>query len=514
MISCLNPITIYDYSRVRNFKKSLNDSIISEKKRYRRFVNSEDLYNKESLTVGCGKCKLCLQKKANERALRIQHELEYYTYDKLSKEEQEELKYKVYDNFNRCFVSVHHLYKACFVTLTYRDDSISENYSICKNDVILFKKRLRKAIYTDIRKNLCEKAIECDKYRSIYQNKKRREEYIKAEYKKNKLMFAETAEYGENYHRPHYHLLILNYAYTLKNARRVADCWKKGKVQVEALQDSNKASGYVNKVIQYATKSQKDYMYDKEVYRARTNREAVYTQLSRGFGKRYAVEHAKELYQYLGFNRSFTMNRSGLTVRYLQPLPRQYALWIQNIFEEYSDIFRKRRDMYKEQYNKEIEDISYKNKLNFEKELKDLKTDDFYNIQNHKEIYNYVIDLNHHRLKMFEEEKDFFKFDIQNSGKRRLANHSLSRDSLKFYTNSHNLKELKPNEKLENIDDRKQIYTCYWGNKSFNSVKKKDYDFKRSVSIDYTNRMRTHQILKTRYSDYINYDSFPELQAS
>lgn len=32
MISCLNPITIYDYSRVRNFKKSLNDSIISEKR--------------------------------------------------------------------------------------------------------------------------------------------------------------------------------------------------------------------------------------------------------------------------------------------------------------------------------------------------------------------------------------------------------------------------------------------------------------------------------------------------
>lgn len=72
--------------------------------------------------------------------MRIQHELEYYTYDKLSKEDQEELKYKAYNNFTRCFAPAHHSYKACFVTLTYRDDSISENYSICKNDVILFKK--------------------------------------------------------------------------------------------------------------------------------------------------------------------------------------------------------------------------------------------------------------------------------------------------------------------------------------------------------------------------------------
>lgn len=67
-----------------------------------------------------------------------------------------------------------------FVTLTFSDDHLPENYSITKRDLQLFIKRLRKHCGT------------------------------------KKIRFFGSGEYGDNYGRPHYHALIFNHDFNDK----------------------------------------------------------------------------------------------------------------------------------------------------------------------------------------------------------------------------------------------------------------------------------------------------------
>ena len=99
---------------------------------------------KEFITVRCGHCVECESQRASEWSHRIMDEL-----------------------------SLHK--EAFFLTLTYNDDLIPIDHNLCKRDVQLFIKRLRKHISpTKIRYFMC-------------------------------------GEYGSKNERPHYHLLIFGW---------------------------------------------------------------------------------------------------------------------------------------------------------------------------------------------------------------------------------------------------------------------------------------------------------------
>lgn len=99
----------------------------------------------EFVTVPCGKCIGCLQRRRNDWSTRLEYELEIAS-------------------------------SAWFVTLTYNDKEVPVGegcLTLCKRDVQLFMKRLRKTT-------------------------------------KNMIRYYMVGEYGENTQRPHYHAIIFN----------------------------------------------------------------------------------------------------------------------------------------------------------------------------------------------------------------------------------------------------------------------------------------------------------------
>ncbi|WNK14795.1 MAG: replication initiator protein [Microvirus sp.] len=92
----------------------------------------------------------------------------------------------------------------CFLTLTYSDDQLPENGSLNKRDIVLFLKRLRKK-HSDI-----------------------------------SIRFFQCGEYGEQFKRPHHHVLLFGYDfpdkayfkkqgdYMLYLSQELADLWPHG----------------------------------------------------------------------------------------------------------------------------------------------------------------------------------------------------------------------------------------------------------------------------------------------
>lgn len=97
--------------------------------------------------VPCGRCNFCLQTRRNEWVFRLEVELK-------------------------------HSLNAKFVTLTYSDDNLPPGASLVKRDVQLFFKRLRKE---------------------------------QARYTNTKIRYYIAGEYGEQFGRPHYHLILFNF---------------------------------------------------------------------------------------------------------------------------------------------------------------------------------------------------------------------------------------------------------------------------------------------------------------
>lgn len=103
------------------------------------------------MTVPCGKCLACLSQKSREWTMRLSHEWYYYNQR-----------------------------NSIFLTLTYDNNHIPDNYSLNRRDVQLYLKRLRKAGL--------------------------------------KFKYLCAGEYGFKYGRPHYHLIIFG----IKNADYMA----------------------------------------------------------------------------------------------------------------------------------------------------------------------------------------------------------------------------------------------------------------------------------------------------
>lgn len=139
------------------------------------YLKSKDIY------VDCRKCFECRQKIAREWSIRLCAELGE---------------------------SPHSL----FITLTFSDDYY-DTATLCKSDVQLFLKRLRKSL------------------------------------KSRKIKYFAVGEYGDLTHRKHYHLILFNvYFFDIDVIKK---CWYYGNVDIGAVQfkSISYVTGYVNKKI-------------------------------------------------------------------------------------------------------------------------------------------------------------------------------------------------------------------------------------------------------------------------
>ena len=104
-------------------------------------MNCTNPVNLNGVELQCGKCIACRIAKSNEWGTRIYHELDYYP-------------------------------ESCFLTLTYDEEHLPDDYGLHKKHLQDFFKRLRKNTG-------------------------------------KKIKYYAVGEYGENYDRPHYHCIML-----------------------------------------------------------------------------------------------------------------------------------------------------------------------------------------------------------------------------------------------------------------------------------------------------------------
>lgn len=148
---------------------------------FTRFVKDTSPYGEPYLDVPCGKCEACLVRRTNEWSFRLFQEKKYS--------------------------------KSCyFVTLTYDELNVPRNpvngdLMLNKRDCQLFIKRLRKRFGNGIRYFLC-------------------------------------SEYGENFGRPHYHMLLFNMPIdeSLPDWKAILSLelygiWNKGNIQIDEAVD-------------------------------------------------------------------------------------------------------------------------------------------------------------------------------------------------------------------------------------------------------------------------------------
>jgi len=148
----------------------------------------KSLVEGSSFSVPCGQCLGCRLDKAEDWATRCYHEASLYP-------------------------------RNCFLTLTYSDDHLPEDYSVSVRELQLFIKRLRDTLAPE------------------------------------KIRFFGVGEYGEETLRPHYHSLIFNYFpddskfyRTTKSNHRIytseslTKIWSLGNVWVGSV--SHKSAGY------------------------------------------------------------------------------------------------------------------------------------------------------------------------------------------------------------------------------------------------------------------------------
>lgn len=141
---CYSPITGYVSREVNPTGKR---SIVFDHK---------DGYTDMKQTLPCGRCIGCRLEKSRQWAVRCIHEAQLYD-------------------------------ENCFITLTFDEYHIDNDYSLRKADFQKFIKRLRKYVTSK----------EClQKYPSIY---------------RRKIRYYHCGEYGELYRRPHHHACIFNF---------------------------------------------------------------------------------------------------------------------------------------------------------------------------------------------------------------------------------------------------------------------------------------------------------------
>lgn len=144
--------------------------------------------------------------------------------------------------------------KTCFVTLTYDDEHLNST-SVSKRDLQLFIKRLRKSIEPE------------------------------------KIKYFGCGEYGDNYGRPHYHLILFGLG--LSDEELIFDAWKDenklpyGFIYVKpcVIQTINYVCGYITKKI----------ISKENVYYKNLGIEPPFQLQSKGLGLQFAIDNRKLL---------------------------------------------------------------------------------------------------------------------------------------------------------------------------------------------------------------------------
>lgn len=221
------------------------------------------------LQVPCGKCLLCRIAKSREWSVRILHESS--TVD-----------------------------DSTFVTLTYDDEHLPQDYGLHKDHLQKFIKRLRRKI------------------------------------EPRKIRYYGCGEYGEKYGRPHYHIIIFNMS--IKEESLIKDVWQQGMIKCGTV--TYDSARYVA-----------DYIFKK--YDGKKGEE-VYGKLQRPF-QVYSKGIGKDFAQ---SSKAYILRKKGITVRGVEVgLPRYYRKLLDIDPEEMHELAKAREDEIVQEYlNKGVVD--------------------------------------------------------------------------------------------------------------------------------------------------------------
>lgn len=187
----------------------------------------------------------------------------------------------------RLNIELKHSESSKFITLTYDEDNVPLNNktpNLCKRDIQLFLKRLRKAAIQDTKEHLKLKTMS-----------------LAARYTPQ-IRYYIIGEYGPETYRPHYHGIFFNIPeITEKN---ITKHWKKGTTDVTIVTPQR-----INYVTKYLITRHNSPMYLQKPFSL--------------MSKNPAIGH-----QYLKDNKIYHLKNDLLTVRNnngtIQPIPRYY----------------------------------------------------------------------------------------------------------------------------------------------------------------------------------------------
>lgn len=228
-----------------------------------------------STKVPCGKCELCLKRRQREW-------------------------------FVRCYEEWKHAQTAFFVTLTYDDKNIPIKDGVpvvSKKDCQDFFKRLRKPL------------LESDEYKDIH------------------ISYLLVSEYGDQFHRPHYHMLLFNYPLSdIESVRKsIEEAWQNGLVSVGTV-----TSASINYCTKYCLKNEnKKETTIVPCFMLSSRRPAI--------GAAFLSKQAQDFYK---GSRKQTTNIQGVNY----PLPKYYK---NKLFTD-----SERADMYSESLESVYDDLS------------------------------------------------------------------------------------------------------------------------------------------------------------
>jgi hypothetical protein len=210
----------------------------------------------DGLKLPCGKCLACRIAIRKQWSLRNYHELESH------------------DNTS-------------FVTLTYDDENIPDNYSVSKMELTNFIRRLKR----------------------------------RAKEEGKKIKYFASAEYGEQTARPHYHLILYNVGLDIEDKLMVMDSWDKCDWDALNWNGKNSPFGMVEpESIEYVAGYVNKKYYGEEEYIAykQYGLETPFKLQSNGLGKEWCIKNKKQIidngFVWFGNNK--------------MAIPRQYVTWI------------------------------------------------------------------------------------------------------------------------------------------------------------------------------------------
>lgn len=312
------------------------DELTGEVKTFRKPTFLHDVADEKNelgdkiTMIPCGKCLGCRIDKANDWA-------------------------------TRCSIEAKHWPTNCFVTLTYDNESLPDNRSLCKRDVQLFLKRLRKK-HKGVKKRIW----------------KHKEEWP--------IRYFVCGEYGPKTLRPHYHLGLFNWKpedlqFYKKNlvgdklytSEELNKLWKKGYTITGEL--TYESAAYIARyVMKKAFKENKVL----EKWQQKKGREKEFVETSRNGGIGYMGAKGEELEKIKRNCGIFVQTKTGQKLKKIPNFIRKK--WREQDAEEYYNIMeldtlRKKEEIKKVMAKTGLTPSQYRHQqyLNFKEKAKLLK---------------------------------------------------------------------------------------------------------------------------------------------